>query len=164
MSRIISAINRTHKYPLTINENYFKKTAVKLNQASRVEVWQWNFVKNVVKKIFTAYFLHLFAVNAVNYLFSPRSHYSYRKQSSPHGFQPLTSCTPAITYSTAPTLTYCFNISCWFKSNWVNFEKQMPWIFVRNALNFSESFCKKCGNAVTYSFSPHSPLSPNFLH
>ena len=29
--------------------------------------WMW------WKKIFTAYFLHLFAVNAVNYFFSPRS-------------------------------------------------------------------------------------------
>ena len=38
---------------------------------SRVEVWWWIFVRNAVKCgekkiIFTAYFVHLFAVNAVN--------------------------------------------------------------------------------------------------
>ena len=51
---------------------------------SRVEVWWWIFVRNAVKcgekKIFTAYFLHLFAVNAVNrgeLFFSPRSRWRW---------------------------------------------------------------------------------------
>ena len=46
------------------------RTAMFLHK-TRVEVWRWIFVRNAVKCgekniIFTAYFLHLFAVNAVN--------------------------------------------------------------------------------------------------
>ena len=60
---------------------------------SRVEVWRWIFLKNAVKcgeKNFTAYFLHLFAVNAVNrgelFIFTAFSVF-LQKWSSPHGFE-----------------------------------------------------------------------------
>ena len=46
------------------------------------------------KIIFTVYFLYLFAVNAVNRgeLFTSKySNYSYKKEASSHGFEPLTS-------------------------------------------------------------------------
>ena len=82
---------------------------------------------------------------AVNYLFSPRSQYSYEKDSSPHGIEPLPSCMPSPAYSTAPTVTYLFAIYSEFKSGWVNVGKQMRWIFVRNAVIFAVNFCKKCG-------------------
>ena len=37
--------------------------------------------------------------------------------------------------------------------------------FVRNAVNFAVNFCKKCGEMWRIIFfSPHSPLSPHFLH
>ena len=82
---------------------------------------------------------------AVNYLFSPRSQYSYKKDSSQHGFDTLTSGMPFTAQFTAPTVTYIFAISCESKTDWVNFGKHMRWIFVRNAVNFEVIFCKKCG-------------------
>ena len=122
-----------------------------MSTPTRVEVWRWIFVRSAVKCgekniIFTAYFLHLFAVNAVNRreLFIFTAH-SYKKESSPHGFEPQTSCRPSTAYSTAPTVNYIFEISCEFKSDWVNFGNLMRWIFVRNAVNFAVIFCKKCG-------------------
>ena len=81
----------------------------------------------------------------VNYLFSPRSQYSYKKESSPQVFQPLTSCMPSTAYSITPTVTSFLYISREFKSNWVKVGKQMRWIFVRNAVNLAVNFCKKCG-------------------
>ena len=73
-----------------------------------------------------------------------------KKKSSLHGFEPLTSCMPSNAYSTAPTVTYLFVISCEFKSDWVNFGNHMRWIFVRNAV--------KCGELF---FSPHLAVRKN---
>ena len=77
---------------------------------------------------------------AENYLFSPRSQYSYKKESSPHGFEPLIYCVPSNAKSTAPTVTVIFGISCEFKSDWVNFGYPMRWIFVRNAVKCGKIF------------------------
>ena len=95
------------------------------------------------KIIFTAYFLHLFAVNAVNrgelFIFTTFSIF-LQNVSSPQGFEPQTSCMPAAAYSTAPTVTYYLGISREFKSDWVNVGKQMRWFFVRSAVKCAELF------------------------
>ena len=93
--------------------------------------------------IFTAYLLHLFPVNAVNNLCSPRSRYSYKLESSLHGFEPqLTSFMPLTAHSTAPNVTHVINISCEFQSDWVNVGKQMRLTFARSAMIFAVNFCK----------------------
>ena len=97
---------------------------------------------------------------AVNYLFSPRSQYSYKKESPPHGFERLPSCMPSTAYSTAPTVTSIFEISCEFKSDWVNIGKYMRWIFVRNAVKCGELFFFHRihrNHCISYTNSPHSP-------
>ena len=69
---------------------------------SRVEVWRWIFARNAVKCgekkiIFTAYFLHLFAVNAVNrgelFIFTAFSVF-LQKRIVPSRVRILTSCMP----------------------------------------------------------------------
>ena len=52
---------------------------------------------------------------ALNYSFSPRSQYSYKKEASLHEFEPPTSCIPLTYYSTAPTVTYFYDNFCEFK-------------------------------------------------
>ena len=71
-----------------------------------------------VKIKFTAYFLYLFAMNAVNrceFFFSQRSPYSYKKDTFIHGLEPFLSCMSSNSYSTAPTVIYFKDISCEFK-------------------------------------------------
>ena len=82
---------------------------------------------------------------AVNYLFSPCSQYSYKKEASLPWFEPVTSFMPSSAHSTSPNLTYFCDISSEFKLDWVNVGKWMRWIFVGNAVNFAVNFCKKCG-------------------
>ena len=61
-----------------------------LNATTRVEVWRWIFVRNAVKcgekKILTAYLLHFFCgecgESRWTIFFSPRSQYSYKKEST----------------------------------------------------------------------------------
>ena len=62
-------------------------------------------------------------------------------EASLQGFKALTSCMPPTSWSSAPTLTYFYDISCEFKSDSVNVGKPMRWSVERNAVNF----CKKCG-------------------
>ena len=97
---------------------------------------RWNAVKK--KIIFTAFFLHLFAVNAVNrgelFIFTAFSVFLQKKLQYT-GFETLTSCMSSTPYSTAPNFTYFNDISCEFKSG---FSKRWK----ANAVNF----CKKCGD------------------
>ena len=151
--------------------------------STRVEVWRWIFVRNAVKcgeknnfhRVFLTSFCGECGESRWIIFFSPRSQYSYKKQSSLHGFEPLTSCMPSNAYSTAPTVTFLYVISCEFKSDWVNFGNHMRWIFVRNAVKCGELFFFTASSgekkkftawekAVNYFFSPHSPHSPHFLH
>ena len=90
---------------------------------------------------------------AVNNLISPRSQCSYKKDSSLHVFEPLTSCLHWTAYSTPPTVNFCFDISCEFQSNWLNVEKQMRSIFARKALNL----CKRCGELRFFQRIHHFP-------
>ena len=97
---------------------------------------------------------------AVIYLFSPRSQYSYKKESSPHAFETLTSGLPSTAYSTAPTVTLFVDNSCQFKSDWLNVGKQMRWIFVRNAVKCVELFYFhriQRNHRISYNNSPQSP-------
>ena len=102
---------------------------------------RWKKISPRISDIFSVWMRWI----AVNYLFSPPSSYSYKKELSPNGPEPLTSCMPSNDYSTAPTITYFFAISCGFKSDWLDVGKQMGWIFLRNVVNFAVNFCRKCG-------------------
>ena len=102
---------------------------------NRVEIW-WIFVRNAVRsgeknkfhRVFLTSFCGEYVLNFVlNYLFSRRSQYSYKKESSPHSFEPLTSCMTSTLLSTAPTVPYNFAISGEFKSDWVNFGNHILW-------------------------------------
>ena len=112
--------------------------------------------------IFSAYFLHFFAVNAVNrgeLFFSPCSKFSYKNWIS------------SSSYSIAQTVTYFSAISYVFKIDSVNVVKQRRWIFVRNGVKLAVNNCKKCGDMRWIIFSlrihhnsyKHSPHSPHFL-
>ena len=81
--------------------------------------------------IFTDYFIHLFPVNAVNrgelLIFNLL-------------FEPLDSCIPPFSYSTAPTVN-----SCEFKSGSLKVGTQIRLNCVRKAVVIVVSFCKNCG-------------------
>ena len=105
---IITEINYTQSYPgRGLAVNFCKKCGEK-------------------KIIFTAYFLHLFAVNVVNrgelFIFTAFSIF-LQNVSFTQGFEPPTSCMPSAAYSTAPTVMYYLGISREFKSDWVNVGK-----------------------------------------
>ena len=113
---------------------------------------QWSAVKKIV---FTAYFLHLFAVNAVNrgelFIFTAFSVFLQKrivpKRVRTCDLQDALHC-----------LVHCANFHLHlsnflyeFKSDWINFGNHMQWIFVRNAVNF----CKKCGEMWWIIFFHH---------
>ena len=111
-------------------------------------------VKCSEKIIFTAYFLHLFAVNAINrselFIFTAFS-VSLQK----NFFSRVRTC----------YLLHAFNF--WFhcanchlllqkylvnlNHNSVNDGKQTRWIIVTNAANFAVNFCKKCGQNISFT-------------
>ena len=149
-----------------------------MRKSTRVEVWWWIFVRNAVKcgekknnfhRVFFTSFCGEWGESRWIF-FSPRSQYSYKKNPTSHGFEPLTSCMPSSVYSIAPTVAYFDDISWEFIPDWVNIGKQMRWIFERNAVNF----CMKCGemrcniyfhrihhnHRISYK---NSPRSPHFL-
>ena len=103
------------------------------------------------KQNFMAYFLLLFAVKAVNhcelFIFTAFSEFLQKKESFLHGFEPLTSCMPS-SYSTAPNITYCIDLSCEIKSDWVEVGKKCG-DFVRNAVKCAELFLFTAFTAFT---------------
>ena len=114
---------------------------------ARVDVWRLIFIRNAVKKIiFTAYFLHLFAVNRGDFLFLPCSQYSYKKEPSLHEIEPLTSCMSSTFYSTAPIITFFYRIH---RISYINLlQKSMRRIFVTNAKIFAMNLCQNCGEIL----------------
>ena len=64
-------------------------------------------------------------------------------------FEPLTSCMPLTAKSSAPAVTYIFESSCDFKSDWVNLGNHLRWIFVRNAVKCSEIIIFTVFTAIT---------------
>ena len=92
---------------------------------------------------------------AVKYLFSPRSQYSYKIEASLHGCAPPACLQLLIPLRQLSPESLIFLVN--FMSDWVNFRKQVRWIFVRNAVNFAVNFCRKRGEMPWIFFSPHSP-------
>ena len=84
---------------------------------------QWE--KNKIFAVFFYIFLWWERRIAVNYLFTSRSQYSYEKEKSLQGFEPLPSFVPSTANSTAPTVNNFFDISREIKLDWVNVGKQM---------------------------------------
>ena len=63
-------------------------------------------VKKYFSQLISCIFLRWMRWVTVNYLFSSRSQYFYKKESALHGLGPLNSYMPSTPYSAAPTVTY----------------------------------------------------------
>ena len=157
--------------PLKVGGNTRKVTDFPLSTVSTAEpdrAWAVKFCKKLVKfgekkNNFHRIFLTSFSVNPVNYLFSPRSRYSYRKSTYIHGLDCTTSCMTSMHYSciiplrqlSLTSLLFLVNLSKRFKTKAVNFcktigEMQLNSIFSPLSLHFLHKFSTQL-NAVNFS-------------
>ena len=74
------------------------------------------------------------------------------KKTFVHGVEPPTTYLSTISYSTALSANYIFDIFSQLKSDSINVVKQMRWIFGRNPINFAANFCKNCGEMRRINF------------
>ena len=139
------------KYELTRGASFVQNYLT----PARVEVWRWIFVRNAVKcgekNNFHRVFLTSFCGECGEsrwIIFFHRVLSILTKKNRPHTGSNLWP--PA-----------CLQLLKVIWKLWKSYAVN----FCKNAVNFAVGFCKKCGEMWWISFfSPHSPLSPLFLH